>query len=465
MTYALSKGQDYWELDADFDHNDTNKHEEAQVRLEAKALQLGKDFAESDYELKELGSGLFSSDWMPYRVAFGKGLAKGAHDLRAGWQQLVDQLEQCQEDNKSFEVFGGFIEEVDSVDPELAQALLDQCAQHLELRRILVGLHPRRAFTETDLDRCMALLDDPETHAWMYTPILWQKAYADLPKARILDLAQRLLSKPNGDDVVLDALSMKLHGKEEAVDILGSALRLVGLRAAIQRLQRDHSNPSGIGEHHMECVIDAALRFDGNETKKLEWLDTIFAVVDERYGYIHTFENAIATTATLMPEAFLNRVFEGTEEEQQRRLFFIKHDDLCRSPLTAIDMDVLIEWCRSRSDISIWAPIAAGISLWSKDEGQGPVTMSESAVRLLEASPEPEAVLEAFAERVEPSSWSGSRASVMQDRADVIGALVEHEMPEIAVAAKSVSAKLVKWIEHVKVREQQEDEEREQRFE
>jgi hypothetical protein len=465
MTYVLGRGHDYWALDADFDHDDTKKYQEAEKRLEAKALRLGENFAASDLELDELGSGLFSSDWMPYRAAFGRGLARGVHGLRVGWQQLIEQLEQQPEVNKDFAVFGGFIEEADSIDPAIAQDLLDQCAQHPELRHVLVGLHPRREFTETDLDRCMALLDDPDTCARMYGPVLWRDEYSSLPGPRALELAQRLLRKPSGDDVVLDALSMKLHGEEAAMDTLGSDLRLVGLRAAIQRIQRDHNDPGGSMDHDMERVVGAALRFSGNEAEKLEWLDTIFAVVDERYGYIHAFENAIETTVALAPEEFLHRVFESTEEEQHRRLFFIRHGGLRRSPLAKIDVDVLIEWCRARNDISVWVSVAAGISLWPEDGDPGAVTMSESAVRLLEASPEPEAVLEAFAERVTPSSWSGSRANVMQPRADAIGRLVKHERAEIAEAAKSISARLVKWIDREKLRERQEDEGREQRFE
>ena len=114
----------------------------------------------------------------------------------------------------------------------------------------------------------------------------------------------------------------------------------------------------------------------------------------------------------------------------------------------------------------MWASIAAGISLWSANgDEEGVVTISKSAIRFLEASPEPEAVLEAFADRVTPSSWSGSRANVMQPRADAIGELVEHECLEISQAAKSVSAKLAKLIESEREREQREDEEREQRFE
>jgi len=241
-------------------------------------------------------------------------------------------------------------------------------------------------------------------------------------------------------------------------------LRKIGLRAAIVNLRKNRNDSGGGRDYHMDRVINAALRFDGNEDEKLEWLDTIFAVVEQHYGYIHSCENTIASTAALMPAAFLNRVFEGTEEQQHLRQFFILHSGFEQSILAKIDVNVLIEWCSARNDTNVWATVAAGISLWEPDGNQGEV-ISEPALRLLEASPEPEAVLEAFAERVTPSSWSGSRVSAMQPRADAIRGLLEHGNPNIAMAAKSVSAKLVEWIEYEKLREQRDDEEREQRFE
>jgi len=464
LTYVLSNRHDYWALDANFDHEKIHKYDEARQRLETKALRLGEEFTLSDHKLDELGPHLFSNDWMPYRTAFGRGLAKGAHDLRVSWQLLVEQLGLQSEVCRDIAVFGGFIKEVDSIDSFLAQELLEQCAQYPKLRQALVNLHPWGKFTETDLDRCMAILDDLEIHPSMYEPILWRDEYAHLPKGRIIDLAQRLLSKPNGDDVVLDALSMRLHDKEMDVDSLGPILRKIGLRAAIVNLRKNRNDSGGGRDYHMDRVINAALRFDGNEDEKLEWLDTIFAVVEQHYGYIHSCENTIASTAALMPAAFLNRVFEGTEEQQHLRQFFILHSGFEQSILAKIDVNVLIEWCSARNDTNVWATVAAGISLWEPDGNQGEV-ISEPALRLLEASPEPEAVLEAFAERVTPSSWSGSRVSAMQPRADAIRGLLEHGNPNIAMAAKSVSAKLVEWIEYEKLREQRDDEEREQRFE
>ncbi|CAJ1878985.1 hypothetical protein CKOHBEJN_02062 [Aeromonas hydrophila] len=464
MMYVLSRVHGPWTLDTDFDHNDHNKYQAAERRLTTKAFQLGEEFAVSSHNFDELGPNLFSNDHMPYRTAFGRGLAKGGHDLYSAWLKLVEYLEIQPAGYKNLLVFEGFIEEVDSIDPALAKVLLDQCAQHPQLRHGLVELHPRRNFTEADLDRCMNIMDDSDINPSMYESILWRDEYGDLSRDRVIDLAIRLLRKPRGCDVVLRALSMRLHGKESG-DQLGLDFRQIGLKAAILSLPKEHCDPSGMDDYNMECVINAALRFDGNEPEKQEWLDAIFAVFDLHYGDVHSYESAIETTASLMPEAFLDRVFEGTEEQQKRRRFFICNSDLRFSPLSHINMDFLIAWCCARNEPRVWVAIAASINLWKKDEEIEGFEMSELALRLLESSPDPAIVLEIFAERVTPSSWSGSRAKVMQSRAEAIHKLVEHERADISTAAQTVSANLVQLIERQKEREQREDVEHEQRFE
>lgn len=464
-TYVLSTNHDYWALDADFDHEDSDKYTAAGKRLEAKALQLGQDFSLSNHVIDELGAELFSIGGMPYRAAFGRGLARGAHDLRVGWQRLVKQIEKQPDVNKDFGVIGGFIEEVDSVDPASAREFLDQCVQHPELRQVLVGLHPRGEFTVNDLDRCMRHLDAPDIRPFMYEPILWREQYANLPRVRVLDLAERLLSKVNGDDVILDALSMRLHGKDKSTDTLGADFRLIGLTAAIQRIQNSDRDQGGAIDYRMEQVIDAALRFEGNESKKIEWLDTIFSVVDKHYGYVSGFNKTIATTAALMPEAFLNRIFEGTEKQQQRKKFFIGRGGLRTYPLATINTNALIAWCHARNEPSVWPAIASGVTLWSKNGEQSVLTLHEAAIELLEASPEPLAVLESFAERITPSSWTGSLANIMQARSTAISTFSKQERPDIAEAAKIVCEKMIQWVERQKEREQREDREREQRFE
>lgn len=465
-TYVLGKGHDYWALDDDFDDSSDDRYRTAADRLATKATDLGESFAASDHQLVELGSELFSSEWMPYRRAFGSGLAKGSYSYRESWQGLLENLARSSSSNHDFSVIRGFIEEVATNDTELSRELLDECTEHLELQKVLVDLHPWGDFTEADVDRCMALLDNEDTRPWMFGPILWGDNYAHLPSERLLELAQKLLAKANGDDTLLDALSMKLQGKDPADDTLGPELRKLGLKAATKSLLADHSDRGGGKDYRMENVIKAALTFDGNDAEKTEWVDTIFSVVDERYGYIHSFEKAIETTAGLMPKTFLDRVFQGTEDQQNRRTFFIRHGGIRRCPLSKIDVADLIEWCQQRNDADVWGLVASGIRLWDKADGnKDGSSITSSAVEFLEAAPEPEPVLHAYADRAPPSSWSGSRTEIMQPRADAIAELKQHEREEIAQAAKLVSDRLAMEIERERVRDRQRDEEREQRFE
>lgn len=463
-TYVLGKG-DYWALDSGFYSSDANGYSDADKRIQAKALSLGEHFAASAHELDDLGSELFSNDWMPYGAAFGKGLAKGAHDARAGWRKLLEYLAKQAETRINFAVFVGFIEQTNCVDNGLAQELLEQCARHPQLRRELVGLHPQHRFTEADLSRCEALLDDPAIRLEMFGPVMWRDDYAHLPSRRVLDLAHRLLTSPNGADIVLDALSMKLHDKDDAADTLGFDLRQVGLKAAIQRFRRDRTDSGGRIDHAMTIVVGAALRFDGNEPEKLEWLDTIFTVIDESYGYVLAFEKAIQTTAAFMTRLFLDRVFDGTQEQLHRRLLFINHGSQEEPLLAQIDIEVLIDWCSARNDSKVWESVASAIDVWSNEGDEVAVKISGPAIRLLEASNNPDAVLNAYAELVSPSVWGGSLANAMQPRAAAIGLLVNHENSAIGEAASAIYRKLATRIESEKLREQTEDEGREQRFE
>jgi hypothetical protein len=464
-TYVLGGGHDYWALDDEFDDEDAAKYTESEKRLAATAMEFGSAFACSGRQIVELGTGLYSTEWMPYRYAFGRGLAKGTLDYQATWKELVQELQWLGAKNFNFAVFSGFIEEIENQDRAKAQALLDHCLDDPLLRTAIVGLHPTRVFDEKDLDRCLSALTYPEVTGWMYGDLIWRKEYSSLPNPRGHDLAMRLLQEPNGDGIVLDALSMKLHGTKSADDTLGAEYRRIGLVAATSRLLRSQDDPGGSTDHAMKQVVGAALSFAGNEEEKVAWLDAIFSLVDGSYGYMHAFDDAIQVTAEKLPAAFLDRVFSGDAEEQKQRRFFIERGGLDKLPLGTVDIDTLIDWCRTKAVPDTWPVVAASIHQWAIKKEDEPVKLSEAALKLVEAAPDPEAVISAFADRIEPRVSSGDRADVMQKRLNAINALSGHPRSDIATAAMLVGTKVSKWIEAERQREKRRDEEREQRFE
>lgn len=461
----LGGGHDHWALDDEFDDDEAGKFDASKQRMSRQAEALGEEFACSGRPISELGQDLFSNAYMPYRLAFGRGLARGAPDRNAAWNELVEALHILGSENYNFSVLSGFIDETDTQNRPAAQALLDQCLTDSLLQAAIVGLTPSRSFDDNDLERSIAALQNPEVGAWMYGDLLWRDSYAGLPDDRLLDLVGILLDKPNGDNVILHGLCMKLHDEPKEVDTLGTRFRRVGLVAATQRLVRSQDDPGGSTDHDMERVIRAAFSFEGNEAEKEAWLDVIFTVVDENHGYMHSFDDAIRTTAELAPEEFLNRIFSGDEDIQKKRRFFIERGGMDRLPLAGIDINALIAWCQSQSNEEVWPVIGASIQLWERGSDQGGIELPDTALRFLEASPHPTEVLKAFASKLEPMSWSGSRADIMQGRTEAFRTLVQHPNQDIAKAASDVIREITKRIDTERRWEQRRDEEREQTFE
>lgn len=466
QAYVFPARHSHWGMDPEFEIEGTETYKDSARRLADRARNLGAEFAASGCSFSELGEQIFGQDLMSLVESFGKGLAQGTPDIRACWGKLIEYLDLVEQDVRNYAVFAGFIEAVDSADRTVAQELLDQCARHSELRKALVWLHAIQSFTEQDLDRCISVLECPDVNLRFYESLLWRQEYAHLSISSIYDLANRILNLPFGDDIVLEALSMKLHKKDEYADILGPEFRVIGLKAAIQRFQR-YKNDSGDSiDYALEKVVSASLRFDGNEALKLEWVDTILSVAEQRYGYISGFEETIQTTISLMSREFLNRVFDAPEEQHELRLAFIQHGGVDRSPMVKVDVTHLIEWCRLRGDDSVWAKITHGLNHWSTSAENKGTSLSKAAIQFLEASPDPETVLEVFTESVMPSSWVGrSRADVMEPRAGAIAKLAHHDRPEIASAAKRVYEEIQVEIEEIRKRERQRDEVAEQKFE
>lgn len=463
--YVLSKGQHNWVLDDEFNRHGHDRYAEAEQRLTARAEQLGREFAASRLCLSDLRPNLFSSEWMPYRGAFGQGLAQGAVDPREHWHLLLSELDQDTTENKDFSVFLGFIDGVDRINEPLAHEFLDQCAVHPSLSRVLVKIHPQRDFTETDLNRCMSLLDKPDIRPFMFDTFLWDKKCRHLPASRVLELAERLLALENGEEAILNGLGMRLHGKKTSEDMPGPELLHIGLRAAIQVLHRETDLRGNLVDVFMETVVAAALQSDDHNGLKHQWLDAVFSSIDRHYGYMHDYRKTIQTTVELIPEAFLSRLFADSENKRVMSLFFMRGGIGDTPLLSDIEIETLIRWCSSSDDPSIWAFVPQGLELWVGIPDTSGTVLHENAVKFLEAAPEPSLVLDSFAELTSPTSWSGSLANIWQSRAGAFSKLIEHERDDISNIAKKIHERLMLMIERQRYQEQQEDRKGEQRFE
>lgn len=464
-TFVLGHDNDPWSLGEEFHEDEPNGYDEATNRLTQRATDLGQEFACSGRSVTTLGTRLFSSDYMPYRCAFGRGLAASAYDKAAMWDDLVNAVAQMDSENCDLAVLAGYIEQVDSEDRSYAQCILDQCLEDATLNRELVYLHPAKTFDKGDLDRCMNALDVSDAKVWRYGDFFWKDPYASLPLGRLQELTTRILAKPAGEDVVLQALAMKLHGESPNEDVLGIELRRLGLIAATNRLLNNRNDPGGRADHHMQRVLRASLSFGGNDQEKSDWLDAIFDVVDSRRGMLNSFNRAVRLTAELMPGEFLDRVFVDDDERRQWRYCFIERETLGKPVLSDVEASNLIAWCEARNDPKAWRAAASGLHLWDSTDADETARLSDTAVRFLEASPFPEDTLMTYARKISPRSWMGSRADIIERGIAFFSILLQHRDPRISVRAREIVREATKQIEFVRHQEHLSDGEREQRFE
>ena len=159
-----------------------------------------------------------------------------------------------------------------------------------------------------------------------------------------------------------------------------------------------------------------------------------------------------------MPEAFLNRLFQGTETQQRHYLNFLRMN----KPLSKVDVNTLIKWCEKDNYEDTWTLIANGMKIWGEGDESQSASIEGSAIRFLEASPEPEKVMQAF---VSLNIWSGNRSDALQKKADGIDCLKKHTQSNIAEAANLISEELSSDIITERMREQALHIEQEQRFE
>ena len=467
--YLFGETHDLSALDPEFDYRYTSKYDGAQQRISGIVTDLGEQFALAGMAVNQLGAELFSTNWMPFGRAFGAGVARGSNDIPGKWAELVHALRQTGQNNFNCAVMASFIEEAGRINPVIDRQILDECLSDPLMRSSLVLLHPTAEFTDADFDRCIKALEQPDVGAWTFGSLLWRSEFAGVSADRRLNLANMLLRKPNGDYVVLEALGTVLHGAEKAKDTLGLDMRRIGLMASTSRLQRDGDGNTTMADHYMAAVMGNCLANEGNDHEKPVWLDTLFGIVDARYGYAPDFEKAIQMTAATLPEEFLSSVFSGSEEQRETRLLFLDRGGFRQPMLATADINRVIDWCRVQGDPTIWQAVATAIELFVDTSDDKKVKVCDGCIQYVEASLNPEEVMMILVGRrtgrIVTDDWSNGQADTMELKADAMSVFESNRNPEIAQAAFRVVATARNRLAGLRERERRRDAAMEQSFE
>lgn len=190
-------------------------------------------------------------------------------------------------------------------------------------------------------------------------------------------------------------------------------------------------------------------------------MDAIIARAARRYGSTYDVERTLAELARKAPKIFLSRLFPDGEDGPSIRL----RSGLDRDCLIHVPVNPLIEWCRE--DPTRWSKVAPNISPFARGSQDNDEVreISAQALGFLNAAPCPEEIVEAYLGYLAPTSWSGSRADIMESRLKSIETLIDHPAPEVRHTIARLVPGIRARIARIRQAEQEEERERDQRFE
>jgi hypothetical protein len=449
-----SGGLDLEDMDADGDLMSATE------RLDEIARELGAAVAADEAVFAELLPDLLRGGNRAW--AFGRGLASASPDLRFTWARFVEGLEEIALEQRDIQLLRGFLVELWEQDRDLTQSLLDSALDHPALLALLPVLHSAVELDERGVERLKRALSAGQVPVWMYRHLAFGRTTDHLAGCTLKDLLLLIAEVPDGFDVALEILSMRLYSDRSAERGHEPELLEAG-RELLQRITFQKSNQSG--DYNLASVAKACLTGPDASPIAAEVARQLRQAVATYETYSFNNDDLLKALLEVQPVAVLDALFEGNEVDQQAGVRVFEHLDEHRgNPAGAISCEALMAWCEGVRDRRY--PLAASIITFARrPEASDPQVWSEQAKALLASAPDPRSVLAVFIERFRPMSWSGSRAALMEANARLLDNLESNASFDLIPFVTEAKAKLAQEVARERLWETQQDRARDERFE
>jgi hypothetical protein len=427
-------------------------------RLEAIARELGAAVAGDEAVFADLVPDLLCGGNRAW--AFGRGLAAASESRRAAWGSLVEGLGQLGPEQRNVQVLRGFLAELWDQDRNLAQDLLDAALDQPALLPFAPVLHSTVQLDARGVERLKRALFSGQVPIWTYRNLSLGRTTDQLAALDLRDLLLLIADQPDGFDVSVEVLYMRLHSDRSAQREHDPELLETG-RELLRRVRFRRGNQRD--DYMVAGVVRACLTGPAAGPIAAGVAGRLRQAVAAYETYAFDYDDTLQALVAVQPAAVLDALFAGDERDQRAGAGIF--DDLDRSnPADEISCEELIAWCDR--DREARYPIAARIVTFTRrSDKRGPQVWSEQAKALLANAPDPTSVLSIFVERFRPRRWSGSRAALIEAKArllDSFGSEINAELMAFIAQAKD---QLARRVAIERQRETEEDRAQDERFE
>lgn len=427
---ALSKSYDPWMMEENEDPATTL------ARVDEEALQLGRELASDGEAFAVLAPELATGGSRGWKL--GQGLAVGAQDKRATWEQLVAAFVGADRQRRSTQVLDGYLHGLSKHDESLVNLLLDEASNNVVLHGYLPALQMAVGLDDRGVQRLTRSLRAGSFPVAMCRPLGYGRRTDALSGEVLGSLLSAIAAQPDGPDVALDILHMRIHadlaGGRPVHPVLQECGRSLLVQVDLTRSRRER-------DYELSEVAKAVLPGTEGAAAAADLARRLKRAVHEREIYSDGVVLSLGVLFSCHPAAALDAIFDGKETDfQLAESLFGGHSEEMGNPSDVLTSAELIDWCNADKEHRY--PLAAQFIRYSTGAEGGGQSWTEQAKALLTNAPDRVRVLLTFTRRFQPWSWSGSRGVLIQKKAALLDSLDANVLKELQPHVDSLRKEL-----------------------
>lgn len=438
--------------------------------IETKIVSLGEVAAAELSYLERLGPRLWEGEFTAL-YPFGIGLARGSADLMATFEHLSHLVQRQSPAVLRPLLLLGYINAVHDMDSGLARAMQERVLDHPLLRPHFIYLLGASKVAPWGIKKLLELARDGEFEPWRFQQLAYGRMHESIPDDELSELLVVLNGPDDGIFTTLEILEMRFFIEKNSDYVPSEELLSVGREAIRKLLSSEREQVDLRCVRGTERVVSQCLSASAPEQEIKEIVKLLCDGVNAFRFYSFDLGVIITTLTSNFPEIVLSEVFTGGDRER-RLIHHLFKDRLGRnSPsLNSAPVARLIAWCQGDQDRI--ERVASAVSAYSAAEASDVslehpkrVVLSEPIKALLEVSVDKQSIVNTIFSGIQPMSWSGSRADIMEIRARAFAQLLEHPLLEVRDLAARKLERVKQVMQQEREREAAEHSLREQRFE
>jgi hypothetical protein len=423
----------YDELDDDDASSNDNKYLEREAKLE----QLGKLVGDDKAIIVELLPLLLESNSHKHVGSFAFGVAQTIENIR-------DLLEKARHIVRNVGIdaidFGFVVELVrgwNKIDSKEVSLFLDQSVDDTVWGEVFPWLQLSTPLDIKGYKRLLHCLTLEKAPIWLYKQLQFGSVTSLLPAEHVMILLSAIANKTSGVIVATEILYMVVYGAKEKDEIYREKLA-EGCSVFLKELnwqELETANRNILS--HLSKILEFLFQSQFSDENVEIFLQNILNLnIDDSIKYSPDSKLLLVPFFLYQTKRTLDIIYHPDEDGSYDLVVDLLYDRYSpdfESPIRHCIVAKIVDWCRESPDDRVIF-IAKICPLFKFEQNQTEQTvdagLSEIIKELFKLANEKRVLLQVLSDRVRPSSWSGSLATILRSRIPLLNELKNDQETE-----------------------------------